>query len=257
MNAARPAEILRRLERADGATDTDAELLARFVATKDAAAFAELVRRHGPRLRRVPARDRAPARRGGNVQATFPLAKKADAAGRNRELVVRVAFRVAWCGPPSARTRGGFRCPLPDRPRWAAAARGTLPILDEELAPRVLPRRDRSLRPRGARGKPHVRWYLRHAVESACERAEEAARALSPRHRARLRQLARGGGSGFEAIPMISSPRRRAGGLGGRARTQPTRQTRGWRGYRANASRCGDGQESRVRYCHAPATRRG
>jgi len=47
MNAARPAEILRRLERADGVPDSDADLLARFAATKDAAAFAELVRRHG------------------------------------------------------------------------------------------------------------------------------------------------------------------------------------------------------------------
>src|SRR5882757_8128410 len=101
MNAARPVDLLRQFERTDGASATDADLLARFVATKDADAFAELVRRHGPLVlgtcRRVTgqAQDAEDA-----FQATFLVLEKKAASLRNPNLLGNylygVAFRVAW-----------------------------------------------------------------------------------------------------------------------------------------------------------------
>ena len=143
MNAARPAEILRRLE-ADGAPDSDADLLARFAGTKNAAAFAELVRRHGPLVfgvcRRVTGH---PQDAEDACQATFlQLAKKAGSL-RNAALLGNwlsgVAFRVAWRARRSAARRRAREVPvavLPDQPAPAPTplAPELAPILDAELA---------------------------------------------------------------------------------------------------------------------------
>src|ERR1044071_6372803 len=144
MNAARPAEILRRLERADGTGTTDAELLARFVATRDADAFAELVRRHGPLVlgvcRRVTGH---PQDAEDAFQATFlVLAKKAGGL-RNAALLGNwlygVAFRVAWRARRAASRRRAREVPVavlpePHAPPPPPAQPELAPILDEELA---------------------------------------------------------------------------------------------------------------------------
>ena len=144
MNAARPAEILRRLERAGGAADADAELLARFAATRDAAAFAELVRRHGALVlgvcRRVTGN---PQDAEDAFQATFlVLAQKAGSLTNAALLgnwLYGVAFRVAWRAKRSALRRRTREVPvavLPDPPAPAPAPTMPefAPILDEELA---------------------------------------------------------------------------------------------------------------------------
>jgi RNA polymerase sigma factor (sigma-70 family) len=144
MNATRPAEILRRLERADGAPDADADLLARFVATRDAAAFAELVRRHGALVfgvcRRVTGH---PQDAEDAFQAAFlVLAKKAGSL-RNAALLGNwlygVAFRVAWRAKRSVNRRRAREVPvavLPDPPAPVPSSPvpELAPILDEELA---------------------------------------------------------------------------------------------------------------------------
>ena len=140
MNAARPAEILRQLEQFGAA---DADLLARFVATKDAAAFAEMVRRHGALVigvcRRVTGH---PQDAEDAFQATFlVLAQKAGAV-RNAALLGNwlygVAFRVAWRAKRSALRRRVREVPvsaLPDPPAPPIPpASEVRPIIDEELA---------------------------------------------------------------------------------------------------------------------------
>jgi RNA polymerase sigma factor (sigma-70 family) len=92
---------LRRLaERGEAAARTDRELLARFVAARDEAAFAELVRRHGPVVlgvcRRV-VRD-AHAAEDAFQAVFFVLARKAGAVGRPELLgnwLYGVACRVS------------------------------------------------------------------------------------------------------------------------------------------------------------------
>jgi len=135
-----PADILRRLEQAG---PPDRELIARFVAQRDQAAFADLVRRHGPLVlgacRRVTghAQDAEDA-----FQAVFlVLARKAGRIG-NPDLLGNwlfgVAVRVAGKARRSAarrRAREVVVSPLPDPPAEAAPVLGDLgPILDEELA---------------------------------------------------------------------------------------------------------------------------
>jgi RNA polymerase sigma factor (sigma-70 family) len=144
MNAARPAHILRQLERADGAPGTDAELLVRFVATKDADTFAELVRRHGPLVMGVCRRVTGQAQDAEDAfQATFLVLAKKAAVLRTPELLGNylygVAFRVAWRAKRSAlrrRTREVAVSALPDPPAPSPppAMPELLPILDEELA---------------------------------------------------------------------------------------------------------------------------
>lgn len=144
MSAARPAEVLRRLEHSNGAPGTDAELLARFVATKDADAFAELVRRHGPCVlgacRRVTgqAQDAEDA-----FQATFLVLAKKAAGLRSPELLGNylygVAFRVAARAKRSAARRRAREVTVPTLPDPPAPAPPPVqaelaPILDEELA---------------------------------------------------------------------------------------------------------------------------
>src|SRR5687768_972963 len=144
MNAARPATILRQLERSDGAPSTDADLLARFVATKDADAFTELVRRHGPCVLGVCRRVTGQAQDAEDAfQATFLVLAKKAARLRTPELLGNylygIAFRVAMRAKRSAARRRAREVPvpaLPDPPAPSAppAMPELLPILDEELA---------------------------------------------------------------------------------------------------------------------------
>jgi RNA polymerase sigma factor (sigma-70 family) len=144
MNPARPAHVLRQLERPASAPGTDAELIARFTATSDSAAFAELVRRHGPLVLGVCRRVAGQQQDAEDAfQATFlVLAKKAGQL-RNPELLGNylygVAFRVAWRAKRSARRRRVREVlvgTLPDLPALTPAppALDLTSVLDEELA---------------------------------------------------------------------------------------------------------------------------
>jgi hypothetical protein len=128
MSATRPADILRRLE---PPAPPDAELLRRFAAARDEAAFAELLRRHGPAgARRVPPRHRQPARRGRRVPGHLPRARpEGRAAARRRaarELVVRGRVPHLSEGPargrPAPRPGGRHAAPA-GRARPAHPAR--------------------------------------------------------------------------------------------------------------------------------------
>ncbi|QJX00771.1 sigma-70 family RNA polymerase sigma factor [Frigoriglobus tundricola] len=140
MTGTRPAEILRHLEQ----TETDAALLARFVATKDGAAFAELVRRHGPLVLGVCRRVTCQTHDAEDAfQATFlVLAQKAGSLRTVALLgnwLYGVAFRVASRAKRSARRRRARELtmavlPEPAAPTVSATASDIQPILDEELA---------------------------------------------------------------------------------------------------------------------------
>jgi RNA polymerase sigma factor (sigma-70 family) len=131
--------------------DSDAELLRRFIATRDSAAFAGLVNRHGPMVlsvcRRAAVDDHAAE---DAYQATFLALSRKAAAVRTpgalpawlfataRRLAVRARLRRIKCAtvPP---TDGPARGPEPlDR----LSARELLAVLDIELA--RLPARHRS-----------------------------------------------------------------------------------------------------------------
>jgi RNA polymerase sigma factor (sigma-70 family) len=107
MTGTRPADILRQLE---PPASTDGELLARFASARDSAAFAELVRRHGPLVLGVCRRVTGNAHDAEDAfQATFlVLAQKAGTlanAARLSNWLYGVAFRVA------SRAKRGLRCP--------------------------------------------------------------------------------------------------------------------------------------------------
>jgi len=88
-----------RLLRIARSPDTDAELLARFVASRDEMAFAELVHRHGPLVYRVCRRMLDTSRADDAFQATFlVLATRADRVRKATSVgswLVGVAGRVA------------------------------------------------------------------------------------------------------------------------------------------------------------------
>jgi RNA polymerase sigma-70 factor (ECF subfamily) len=127
--------------RQGGETATDGQLLARFVATRDEAAFAALVRRHGPMVlgvcRRVlhDVHDAEDA-----FQATFlVLARKAGSVVR-RDSVGCYLYRVAYHTALEARAANARRRarerPMKDLPHPEVApaeARDWLPLLDREL----------------------------------------------------------------------------------------------------------------------------
>ncbi|OWK37285.1 RNA polymerase sigma factor [Fimbriiglobus ruber] len=91
--------LLRHVLTHSATADADAELLARFVANRDEAAFAELVNRHGPVVYRVCRRLVGPTGADDAFQATFlVLATRARAvrkAGAVGSWLVGVAARVA------------------------------------------------------------------------------------------------------------------------------------------------------------------
>jgi RNA polymerase sigma factor (sigma-70 family) len=140
MIAGRPSEILRQLEER---RTPDRELLARFVRERDQAAFAELVRTHGPVVlgvcRRVTGH---PQDAEDAFQAVFLiLARKAAAIGNPNLLgnwLYGVAVRVAQKAHRAAtrrRVREVAVSAMPDTPTPSAEPIHELsPILDEELA---------------------------------------------------------------------------------------------------------------------------
>src|SRR5262245_59183164 len=141
MSAARTAEILRQLEHSGAA---DAELLARFVATKDGAAFEELVRRHGALVLGVCRRVTGQIQDAEDAfQATFLVLAQGAASVRDGDRLwswlYGTAFRVAWRARRAARRRRAREVsvaglPEPHAPPLAPTTPELAPILDEELA---------------------------------------------------------------------------------------------------------------------------
>ena len=107
----------------------DSELLARFVSARDEAAFAELVRRHGPTVYRVCRRVVGPAAADDAFQATFlVLATRADRVRKAASVgswLFGVAGRVARQMRKRDARQGG-----PLSPRAASA-----PALGESRPP--------------------------------------------------------------------------------------------------------------------------
>jgi RNA polymerase sigma factor (sigma-70 family) len=148
--AADPATLLRHLRRlaapAPLPPDADAVLLGRFVRDRDEAAFAALVRRHGPMVQRVCRRALAdPGLADDAFQATFLILARRAAAIRSRESLASwlhgVALRVARSAQATdARRRlrevsaPGLN-PLDPRPDPLAevSARELVAVVDEEV----------------------------------------------------------------------------------------------------------------------------
>ncbi|MBN9520995.1 sigma-70 family RNA polymerase sigma factor [bacterium] len=141
MSGTRPADILRHLAGGD-AEAPDRDLLRRYVSTRDHAAFAELVRRHGPvvlaacrrgTFRREDAED--------SFQAVFLiLARRAGSVGQPELLgnwLYRVAVRVARDARRAAARRRVREVQGVDAPEPVAPPTTTLhdlgPVLDQEL----------------------------------------------------------------------------------------------------------------------------
>jgi RNA polymerase sigma factor (sigma-70 family) len=121
---------------------TDGELLQAFVAHADAAAFAELVRRHGPMVLGVCRRVLGHAHDAEDAfQATFLVLARRAAAVRPRELVGNwlygVAFRTALKARARAAKRRARERQVTDVPTTEAADaavwRDLQPLLDEEV----------------------------------------------------------------------------------------------------------------------------
>jgi RNA polymerase sigma-70 factor (ECF subfamily) len=136
--------FLRALQPAEGAADApDAYLLERFAIHRDEAAFAALLRRHGPMVLGVCARtlgDTPDAEDA--LQATFlVLARRAGSVGRPELLgnwLHGVACRVARKARAAAATRrrheGRVRGGTGADPAEEVAWRDLRPVLDEELS---------------------------------------------------------------------------------------------------------------------------
>jgi RNA polymerase sigma factor (sigma-70 family) len=138
--------VLRHLRKLAGAPDPaepdDAELLERFTTRRDGAAFADLVRRHGPMVQGVCRRIlRNPHDADDAFQATFLiLVRKAGAIARPGALAAwlhEVALRTALRARASAQLRRQHERQVPEMPQSdflaAVAWRDLQPILDEEV----------------------------------------------------------------------------------------------------------------------------
>jgi RNA polymerase sigma factor (sigma-70 family) len=129
--------------RQDGGALTDADLLMRYQAARDEAAFATLVRRHGPMVLGVCRRVLRDAHDAEDAfQATFlVLIRKADSV-RPREALGNwlygVAYRAALKTREASLRRNARERLVPDLPEPVTVAQGLwndlLPILDRELA---------------------------------------------------------------------------------------------------------------------------
>src|SRR5581483_191200 len=120
----------------------DADLLARYLGRRDDAAFAALVRRHGPMVLNECRRLLGDAHGAEDVfQATFlVLARRAGAIRRPAALAAWLygtARRIAWkARARAARVRALGETPVPDPrpdPLSALSAREVLEILDQEI----------------------------------------------------------------------------------------------------------------------------
>ena len=141
MNAVRPAEILRQLEQSGTADDA---LLARFVATRDATAFTELVRRHGALVLGVCLRVTGHRQDAEDAfQATFlVLARRAATLRSDVRLwswLYGVGYRVAWRARRTSIRRRRREITVaamtePLAPAPASEIPELMPVLDEELA---------------------------------------------------------------------------------------------------------------------------
>jgi RNA polymerase sigma factor (sigma-70 family) len=138
--------VLHHIRELAGATDrdgqSDAELLERFTARRDEAAFAALVRRHGPMVLGVCRRllgNEADAEDA--FQATFLiLVRKAAGIGRPAALgcwLYEVALRTARRARARATTRRAYERRVPRMPQHdftaAVAWRDLQPVLDAEI----------------------------------------------------------------------------------------------------------------------------
>src|SRR5262245_10485642 len=139
--------VLRHLRRAvpvegGGASESDADLLGRFVDSRDGLAFEVLVRRHSPMVWNVCRRVlRADADAEDAFQAVFlTLVRKAHTISRRASVATwlyRVAYRVAVEARRQAARRSAREVPLMEhhltRPGDDAAWRELRPVLDEEV----------------------------------------------------------------------------------------------------------------------------
>jgi RNA polymerase sigma factor (sigma-70 family) len=131
---------IRRLG-SDGADGGDGELVRRFAADRDEAAFTTLVRRHGPMVWSVCSRLACNANDAEDAfQATFLILARKAASLRNPESLgpwlYGVARRVALKIRHAVRRRQARECPaedLPAPPDEDRAWRDLRPLLDEEV----------------------------------------------------------------------------------------------------------------------------
>jgi RNA polymerase sigma factor (sigma-70 family) len=180
----------------DSGDSTDAQLLLRFVGQRDEAAFAAVVRRHGPLVLGVCRRILGDAHEAEDAfQATFlVLARKAGSIGKRgslRSWLYGVARRTAVRARAGVRRRRALEgeateASVPDA-TGAAAWRDLRPVLDEEV--NRLPDRYRSA---------VLLCYLEGktlaeaAEDLGCPRGTVAARLARARNRLRRRLTARG-----------------------------------------------------------------
>src|SRR5262249_7541289 len=123
-----------------GAALSDGQLVERFVARRDAAAFEALFWRHGPMVLAVCRRLLGAADAEDAFQATFlVLVRKAASIGPRDAVgawLYRVAYRVALRARPAARPVGELPAEGPPAAAddEAAAWRDLRPLLDEAIA---------------------------------------------------------------------------------------------------------------------------
>jgi RNA polymerase sigma factor (sigma-70 family) len=183
---------LRRLVGAAATDDSDAELLERFAAQRDEAAFEALLRRHGPLVwnvcRRVLAEEHAAE---DAFQATFLVlvrtARSVSKRASIRSWLYGVALRVALRARQQEQLRRRREQETPIRPLGEATWQDVRPILDEEI--QRLPEKYRL---------PIILCYLEGQTndEAAqllnCPRGTIATRLARARERLRSRLLRRG-----------------------------------------------------------------
>jgi RNA polymerase sigma factor (sigma-70 family) len=209
---------LRRLVRPDAAGGpSDAQLLKRFAAGGDEAAFELLVWRHGPMVLGVCRRLLRHAEDAEDAfQATFLVLVRKAASVRRGEAVggflYRVAYRVALAARARAARRAvrplAFEVPAADEPLAEVHGRDLGPVLDDEL--RRLPDRYRV---------PVVLCYLEGktvdeaARELGCPRGTVGTRLARARERLRRRLTARGLALSAGGLLLLRSQQADAAGV--------------------------------------------